>query len=499
MSEIKNLAKETAIYGVSSILGKSINFLLVPLYTRVLMNTGEYGVVTHLYSFVALLLVVLTYGMETGFFRFANKYRNNYEKVYSTALISLAFSSAFFIAIYLIFSAPITNVLGYSQNPEFVTLLMIAVAIDAFSAIPFAYLRFKNRPIRFVTIKFVYIIGNIILNLFFFLVCPWLMRVAPHTVEWFYNPTYSVGYIFVSNAIATVVMMLFLIPEVSRMKFYFSKSLLQKMLRYSFPLLILGVAGIMNQSIDRLIFPYLFDDQEFAKSELGIYGACIKIAAIMFMFTQAFRYAYEPFVFSRHKSKTSRAAYADVMKYYIIFSLLIFLGMTSFPEVLKILIHEDYWAGLKIIPIVLWAYVFQGVFFNLSIWYKLSDKTMYGALFSIIGLAITLAIQIIFVPKYSYMASAWAAFACFFVMMLISYFVGRKYMPIAYDFKSIGLYVAAALVLFGASFLVDTPYQILNIVYRTFLLSLFVVLIIRRDFPLGEIPVVRSWVKNKKL
>ena len=496
MTEIKNLAKETAIYGVSSIVGKSVNFLLLPLYVRALMNTGEYGVVTHLYSLTAILMVVLTYGMETGFFRFANKYRNNYEKVYSTALITLAFTSTFFVAIYLIFSTPITNALGYSQNPEFVTLLMIAVAIDAFSAIPFAYLRFKNRPIRFVTIKFVYIIGNIILNLFFFIVCPWLMRVAPHTVDWFYNPTYSVGYIFVSNAIATVVMMLFLIPEVFRAKFFFSKSILTKMLRYSFPLLILGVAGIMNQSIDRLIFPYLFDDQEFAKSELGIYGACFKVAMIMMMFTQAFRYAYEPFVFSRHKSKTSKAAYADVMKYYVIFALLIFLGMMFYLDFLKVLITESYWSGLKIIPIVLWAYIFQGIYFNLSIWYKLSDKTMFGAIFSIVGLAITLAIQIIFVPKYSYMASAWAAFACFFVMMIISYFVGKKYMPIAYDLKSIGLYVVAALILYTLGTLVDTQYQILNIAYRTFLLSLFVVLVVKRDFPLREIPIVKRFVRK---
>jgi O-antigen/teichoic acid export membrane protein len=494
---MKHLAKETAIYGASSILGKFVNFLLVPLYTRVLMNTGEYGIVTHLYSLTALLMVVLTYGMETGFFRFANKYRNNYEKVYSTALIMLAFTSILFVAIYLTFSAQITTALGYGENPEFVTLLMIAVAMDAFSAIPFAYLRFKNRPIRFVTIKFVYIIGNVVLNLFFFVACPWLMKVAPQTVDWFYNPTYSVGYIFVSNAIATVIMMLFLIPEVFGVKFYFSKNILQKMLRYSFPLLILGVAGIMNQSIDRLIFPYLFEDEAFARSELGIYGACFKVAMIMMMFTQAFRYAYEPFVFSQHKSKTSKAAYADAMKYYVIFSLLIFLGMMFYLDLLKpFFLKETYWSGLKIIPIVLWAYIFQGIYFNLSIWYKLKDKTMFGALFAGIGLTITLTIQIIFVPKYSYMASAWAAFACFFVMMLVSYFVGKKYMPIKYDLKTIALYIIVTLVLFGASFLVDTKYAIVNYVYRTFLLALFIILMVRRDFPLSEIPIVKRFVKK---
>ena len=494
--EIKKLAQDTAIYGLSSIVGRFVNFLLVPLYTRVLMNTGEYGIVTHLYSLTALLMVALTYGMETGFFRFANKYRNNYQKVYSTALITLATTSIAFVTVYSIFYAPITSFLGYAQHPEFVTFLMFAVAMDAFASIPFAYLRFKNRPIRFVTIRLIYIIGNIAFNLFFFLVCPWLMQVAPHTVDWFYNPYYSVGYIFVSNVIATTIMMLFLIPEITGIKLYFSKTILFKMLRYSFPLLILGVAGIMNQSIDRLIFPFLFEDQEFAKSELGIYGACFKVAMIMMMFTQAFRYAYEPFVFAQYKSKTSKAAYAAAMKYYIIFSLLIFLGMMFYLDFIKLLIHESYWEGLKIIPIVLWAYIFQGIYFNLSIWYKLKDKTMYGALFAGIGLAVTLTIQIVFVPIYSYMASAWAAFVCFFVMMLLSYFVGQRYMPIRYDFRTIGLYVSVALALFGASFLVDTQYLIIKYAYRTFLLALFFVLIIKRDFPLSEIPVVKRFVRK---
>jgi len=291
-------------------------------------------------------------------------------------------------------------------------------------------------------------------------------------------------------------MMLFLIPEIFGIKFYFSLNILKKMLRYSFPLLILGIAGIMNQSIDRLIFIHLFEDQEFARSELGIYGACFKVAMIMMMFTQAFRFAYEPFVFARHKSKNSKAVYADAMKYYIIFSLLIFLGMMFYLDFIKLLIDEEYWVGLKIVPIILWAYIFQGIYFNLSIWYKLLDKTMFGALFAGIGLAITLTIQIIFVPKYSYMASAWAAFVCFFVMMLISYFVGQRYMPIRYDFKTIGLYIVVTLALFGASFLVDTQHVIVNYAYRTFLLAIFVVLIVKRDFPLSEIPVVKRFVRK---
>ena len=493
--QMQTLAKETAIYGVSSILGKFLNWLLVPLYTYVLTGSADYGVVANLYAWTALLLVILTYGMETGFFRFANKNKEIADKVYGNTLISVGFTSLIFAVICIIFAQPIADILGYSSHPEYIAMLGAVVAMDAFGAIPFAYLRFKSRPIKFAALKLLMIFTNILFNIFFLVVCPWLMKKAPGLIDWFYVPDYGVGYVFIANVIQTVVVTLALLPDVFKAEFRFDFPLLKQILRYSLPLLILGVAGIMNQTVDKIIFPYLIADPELAKSELGIYSACFKISMVMMMFTQAFRYAYEPFIFAQHKDKNSKAAYADAMKFFIIFSLLIFLGMVFYLDVFKFLIRSDYWGGLRVIPIVLFSYIFQGIFFNLSLWYKLSDKTMYGAWFSVVGVIITLAVNIIFVPVYSYIASAWAAFACYFVMMLISYFYGQKHMPIQYNLKAIGTYTALALGLFLISLWINTPYFVLNMLLKTVLLIIFVTYIIKKDLPLSKIPYIKKLIK----
>lgn len=493
--QMQTLAKETAIYGVSSILGKFLNWLLVPLYTYVLTGSADYGVVANLYAWTALLLVILTYGMETGFFRFANKNREIADKVYGNTLISVGFTSLIFAVICIIFAQPIADILGYSSHPEYIAMLGAVVAMDAFGAIPFAYLRFKSRPIKFAALKLLMIFTNILFNIFFLVVCPWLMKKAPGLIDWFYVPDYGVGYVFIANVIQTVVVTLALLPDVFKAEFRFDFPLLKQILRYSLPLLVLGIAGIMNQTVDKIIFPYLIADPELAKSELGIYSACFKISMVMMMFTQAFRYAYEPFIFAQHKDKNSKAAYADAMKFFIIFSLLIFLGMVFYLDVFKFLIRSDYWNGLKVIPIVLFSYIFQGIFFNLSLWYKLSDKTMYGAWFSVVGVIITLAVNIIFVPVYSYIASAWAAFACYFVMMLISYFYGQKHMPIQYNLKAIGTYTALAMGLFVISLWINTPYFALNMLLKTVLLIIFVTYIIKKDLPLSKIPYIKKLIK----
>ncbi len=484
---MQKLAKETAIYGVSSILGKFLNWLLVPFYTYVLTGSAEYGIVANLYAWTALLLVILTYGMETGFFRFANKHEEIADKVYGNTLISVGFTSLIFAVLCVVFSQPIANILGYSNHPEYIAMLGVVVAMDAFGSIPFAYLRYKSRPIKFAFLKLMMIFTNIIFNIFFLVVCPWLMEKAPGTINWFYNPHYGVGYVFVANVIQTVVVTLALVPEVLKAEFSFDFNLLKTILRYSLPLLVLGVAGIMNQTLDKILFPFLIEDTEFANSELGIYSACFKISMVMMMFTQAFRYAYEPFIFAQHKDKNSKEAYADAMKYYIIVSLLIFLGMVFYLDIFKYLIHADYWAGLRVIPIVLFSYIFQGIFFNLSLWYKLTEQTMYGAWFSLVGVVITLIINVVFVPIYSYMASAWAAFACYFVMMIISYYFGQKHMPIRYNLKSIGIYTTLALSLYAISFFIHTPYALLNISLKTALLLIFLVYFIKNDLPLKDV------------
>lgn len=493
--QMKKLAKDTAIYGVSSILGKFLNWLLMPFYTFFLVGgPADYGIVTNLYAWTSLLLVMLTYGMETGFFRFANKNKDDERNVYGNTLISVGITSVIFIVICFLFEHPISGFLGYSTNPEFITMMGVTVAIDAFACIPFAYLRYKNRPIKFAALKMLYVVFNIILNIFFLVVCPWLLKNAPETVNWFYNPDYGVGYVVVSNVIATIFQTLFLIPSIFVGKFNFDFKLLKQILKYSFPLLILGVAGIMNQNLDKILFPFLRTG-EIGKTELGIYGATSKIAMVMMMFTQAFRYAYEPFIFAQHKDKNSLATYADAMKFFIIFSLLIFLGMVLYIDVFKHIIHPDYWKGLDIVPIVLFSFIFQGIFFNLSLWYKLTDKTIYGAWFSIFGTIIIVLMNIIFVPTYSYMGCAWAAFVCYFAVMVISYYFGQKYMPIKYDLKTIGLYTGVTILLYVLSLIIKTPYAAVNVALKSILMLSFLVLLVKRDFPLRTIPLINKLIK----
>ena len=444
---MKILAKETAIYGVSSIVGKFLNWMLVPLYTYVLQQQSDYGIVTNLYAWTALLLVILTYGMETGFFRFVNKEGEDPRAVYSTSLIALFTTSLLFAVVCIVWQAPIASTLGYPTHSEFIALLGTTVAIDAFASIPFAYLRYKKHPLQFAGLKLLFVFLNIALNIFFLVICPKIQDWA--MISSWYNPNYGVGYVFVANILATAIQTLFLLPAMAeglKGSGVFEWDLLKHMLKYSLPLLVLGVCGIMNQTLDRILFPFFYAGAD-AQAQLGIYGACFKVAMVMMMFTQAFRYAYEPFVFAKHKDKQSVAAYADAMKYYIIFSYMILLGMIFYLDLLKFIIAPSYWEGLKVVPIVLWTYIFQGVYFNLSFWYKLTDKTQWGAYFSIIGVVITFGLQVLFVPKIGYMASALSSTICYLVIMLLSYFVGCKHLEIPYDLRRIGIYTLVVLTL----------------------------------------------------
>ena len=453
--QMKILAKETAIYGVSSIVGKFLNWLLVPLYTYVLAQQSDYGIVTNLYAWTALLLVILTYGMETGFFRFINKEDKRKKTVYSTSLITLFTTSLLFGVACVVWQMPIAAALGYPNHSEFIALLGVTVAIDAFACIPFAYLRYKKHPLQFAGLKLLFVFLNIALNIFFLVICPKIQDCS--VISSWYNPDYGVGYVFVANILATGIQTLFLLPAIVEGlrgtddqdysgSVVFDWSLLKQMLKYSLPLLVLGVCGIMNQTLDRILFPFFYTGAD-AQAQLGIYGACFKVAMVMMMFTQAFRYAYEPFVFAKHKDKQSVAAYADAMKYYIIFSYMILLGMVFYLDLLKFIIAPSYWEGLRVVPVVLWTYIFQGVYFNLSFWYKLTDKTQWGAYLSIVGVIITFALQAAFVPRMGYMASALSSTVCYLVIMLLSYFVGRKHLAIPYDLRRIGIYTGAVVTL----------------------------------------------------
>ena len=494
-SGMRTLAKETAIYGLSSIIGRFLNWLLVPLYTFVLQQQSDYGIVTNLYAWTALLLVILTYGMETGFFRFANKEECKAGAVYTTVLTSVGFTSLLFAVLCVVLRQPIANVLNYPTHSDFIAMLGVVVSMDAFGSIPFAYLRYKKRPMKFAVLKLLMIFLNIAFNIFFLVICPKVQDSA--LVSWFYRPDYGVGYVFVANLISTLSVTLMLLPDILAEKYAFSFSQLKQILRYSLPLLILGIAGVMNQTLDKILFPFLYPGD--ASSELGIYGACFKIAMVMMMFTQAFRYAYEPYIFSKHKDKNSVEAYADAMKYFIIFSLLILLGMIVYLDLLKLIIAPSYWVGLKVVPIVLWAYVFQGIFFNLSLWYKLTDKTRFGAYFSIIGCFITLIINVAFVPRFSYMASACASLVCYFVIMLLSYFIGKKYLYVPYDLRCIGFYILLTTVILAVYYAVRfiSGNAVVSMAVGTLLLILYCAVLVRKDFPLSSLPVVGKYFKRK--
>ena len=498
MAGLKSLAKDTAIYGLSSIVGRFLNYMLVPLYTAVLpASSGGPGGVSNGYAFTALMLVLLTFGMETGFFRFANKSGEDPMKVYANSLLSVGGVSLIFVLLCLLFLQPIANLLDYGNHPEFIAMMAMVVALDSFQCIPFAYLRYKKRPIKFAAIKLLSIIGGIGLNLFFLLLCPWLNVHFPATVSWFYDPDYLVGYIFISNLIISAVQMFFFIPELRGFAYKLDKALLKRMVVYSFPVLILGLVGILNQTVDKMIYPFLFEDRQEGLVQLGIYAATSKIAMVMAMFTQAFRYAYEPFVFGKNREGDNRKMYAAAMKYFLIFSLLAFLAVMFYLDLLRYLVARGYWEGLGVVAVVMLAEICKGIYFNLSFWYKLTDETRWGAYFSLIGCAIIVVMNIVFVPVYGYIASAWASVAGYGVIMLLSYWMGQKKYPIQYDLKSLGLYILLAAVLYVIGEQVPISDLVLRLAFRTVLLLLFVAYIVKKDLPLSQLPVINRFIKKK--
>lgn len=496
MASLKSLAKDTAIYGLSSIVGRFLNYLLVPLYTAKLSAaSGGYGVITNVYAYTALLMVILTYGMETTFFRFANKENENPQTVYTTTLVSVGLTSLLFIALVLLFIRPISSFMGYADHPSYIWVMAITVAIDAFQCIPFAYLRYKKRPIKFAMLKLLNIFMAIILNITFFAVLPAIYDNCGGTglIASVYDPTVGAGYAFYVNLFCSAFLTLFFWKELVGQKYVFSRQLLRRMFSYSWPILVLGIAGILNQTADKILFPYVYTGPD-AHSQLGIYGAASKIAMIMAMITQAFRYAYEPFVFGKSKDKDNRETYAKAMKYFIIFTLLAFLVVVGYMDVLRHIIGRDYWDGLRVVPIVMAAEIMMGVYFNLSFWYKLIDKTIWGAYFSGVGCVVLIAVNVIFVPRYGYMACAWAGFAGYGTAMVLSYLVGQKKYPIDYPIKDIAVYVVFAAVLYFCMTAINSNLSVVPAVaLNTVLGLLFVGYIVKKDFPLSGLPVVGKY------
>ena len=497
MANFKSLAKDTAIYGLSSIIGRFLNYLLGIAYTYIFpASSGAMGINTNIYAYTGLALVILTYGMETTFFRFANKEGEDPGIVYSTVLRMIGTTSLLFVALVLAFIGPVSTWMGYQDHPSYIWVMAIVVALDAFQAILFSYLRYQKRPVKFAALKLLFIFMSITLNLVFFVLLPALYKGNPELWGKVYNPGVGVGYIFYINLFCTATITFFFTREMKGLGYGFDKDLCRRMLSYSWPILVLGIAGILNQTADKILFPKIYPGED-ANIQLGIYGSAVKIAMIMAMITQAFRYAYEPFVFGSSREKDSKETYAKGMKYFVIFTLLAFICVMGYMDAFRYLINKDYWDGLKVVPIVMAAEMMMGVYFNLSFWYKLTDRTIWGAVFSGIGCLVLIAINVIFVPKYSFMACAWGGFAGYGISMLLSYFVGQKYYPIDYPIKDMAIYVFVAAVLFAGIQWSNANLGVAPaICVNTLLILIFCALIVRRDLPLSELPVIGKYFQK---
>jgi len=492
LNPLKKLAGQTLIYGMGTIVPRLLNyFLLTPFYTRIFI-TGEYGVITELYAYVAFLLVLLTYGMETAFFRFAEK-EPDPKKVFSTSVFSLFVTSVLFVVLVVIFDQPIADLIKYGDHPEYITMFSIIVALDAFTAIPFAYLRQKNKALRFSIIKIVNVLVNVGLNFFFLWLAPKMLAHNPESwVRTVYDPSIGVGYAFIANLVSSGLTLVLLLPDLLSVRPVLDKDLLGRMLRYAFPLLIVGLAGMVNEVADKIIFKFLLivppgepDPEAYAMSELGVYGAAYKLSVLMTLFIQMFRYAAEPFFFAQKKEDNARQVYADVMKYFVLFGLVIFLGVTLFADIVKYFIGPDYWEGLFILPIVLMANLLLGITFNLSIWYKVNDMTRFGAYIALAGAAVTIIMNVLLVPRFSYFGSAIGHLSAYSIMVLLSYYWGQKYYRIDYQMKRIGFYFVLTIALFIFGYYLPFESRILKLGINFVLFMIFMIVVFfkeRREF-----------------
>ena len=492
MSVIKKLAGQTAIYGLSTIVGRFLNFLLVPIYTR-FFSQSDYGIVTELYSYTVFLMILLTYGMETGFFRFSQE-ENDKPHVYTTILSSLLSSSLMFIGLVYIFLEPISSGLGYAGNEKFIFWMALIIGIDAFTTVPFAKLRHENKAVRFATIKLINIGLNIGLNVLFIIVLP---AMAIHSefawiTEYFKEP--NIASIFISNLIASTVTLILLLPDIIKSHTTFQFELLRRILSYSWPLLIAGLAGSINEVYDRISLRYFLtipqgeDPSQYILSQVGIYGANYKLAMIISIFNQAFRFAAEPFFFSRMHTHDARKTYANIMNYFIGFTLVIFLVITLYIDIFKHFIGADFHNGLSVVPILLIANIFLGIVFNLSIWYKLSNQTKFGIWIVGFGALITLVINMIFVPQYGYVACAWATLACYVLMTILSYRLCQKHYVIPYRIKDITLYFAAAGILYAINSSLSISNALVLYGIKTLSIIAFITVVIMRE----RIQIVRN-------
>ena len=452
MNPLKRLASQTAIYGVSSVLGRFLNYLLVPLFTYT-FAPPEYGVVAEFYAYMGFLAVLLTFGMETGYFRFRSGGEQAPEVVYATALRFLVLANLGFVLCAWMLRQPVADLLRHPSHPEYIWWCAAILALDSIGAAAFARLRAEDRAARFAVIKVLEIVLNVGLNLIFILGFKAAFESDPTSfLGGLWDPAIGVGYVFIANLAASGFKILMLGPQFLGGLRGFDAVLFRRLLRYSLPMVIIGLAGIVNEMLDRAALKYLLPYDDLTNmAQLGIYSACYKLSVLMTLFIQAFRYAGEPFFFAYAKQADAGRTYAIVLNWFVIFCVFIFLLVTLFLDVFQYFVGADYREGLTVVPVLLIANLLLGVYINLSIWFKLTDRTLMGAMVSLIGAAITVGALLILIPRYGYAGAAWAHLACYSAMVMISYLLGRRYYPVPYDLKRVFGYLTLGLALYGAS------------------------------------------------
>lgn len=483
-SDIKKLASQTAVYGIPTIVGRFLNYFLVPLYTYNIA-TQDYGVVSELYAYVSFLMIILTYGMETAFFRFSQDYDKS--KVYNTALFSLVTSTTLFLIITFSSLSPIASAMDYANHKTYIALFLVILALDALRAIPYALLRRENKAKRFAFVKSVDIFSNIIFNLFFIVLCPLLYNKGYVFITKWFNPNDLVLYIFLSNCLASLTAFLLLMPQFLQFRWQIDFKVLKKMLLYGFPVMIGGLAGMINETFDRIALKHLVsvpnnivETEQIASykmSQIGIYGACYKLSIVISLFIQAFKFAAEPFFFSKMKQTDAQKSYSEIMTVFVMFLCFVFLLVMGYIDIFQYFIGVDYRVGIAIVPVLLMANIFLGIYYNLSIWYKVSDKTKYGAYIALIGAVITLLGNYFLVPVMGYKGAAWTTLICYFSISLLCYLLGQKYYPVNYKLKRIFFYILFALVLYLIMFYVQKVFQntFIHIAINTILIGIYVV------------------------
>ncbi len=494
-SPLKKLLGQTAVYGLSSIVGRFLNYLLTPLYTsKLVFQPAQYGIITEMYAYVAFLVVMLTYGMETAFFRYYSQHKNK-NSVYSTALWSLVISSFGFIALVTLFAQPIANFLGYPNHSEYIWWFGIIVGLDALVAIPLAKLRAENRSIKFAWVNISSIAVNIGLNLFFLAYC--LPKFKAGEINWlvetFYDPETGVGYVFIANLIASIVKLSIMLPDIIKAQLKINPRLWKTMMKYAVPLLIAGMAGIVNETLDRALLKWLlWSDlgKQATMTQLGIYGACYKLSIVITLCVQAYRYAAEPFFFDQQKSGNAPNTYARMLHIFFAFVMLVFLWVTLFIDVVKYFIpNEAYWVGLDIVPVLLLANVFLGVYYNLSAWYKLTDKTYYGSYIAIGGAMVTVVLNILLIPILGFRGCAWATLICYFSMAAASYILGQRFMPVPYNIPKLTGYFVLAVGLYCLNGWIDLESSFIVWLIRSLMLATYVAVVLYFEFMNRKTPL----------